>query len=68
DRAMATGIGCGFTSQDALAKARDTAAFNLRTVTGQANYRVSYQVLRNVPDPSQVCVEVRAQATPEELR
>jgi len=68
DRALATGIGCGFNPKDAEAKAQETAAFNLRRLTGEAHYRIEFTRLRDVPDPRQACVELQARAIPYRLR
>ncbi len=60
--ASATGVGCGGTKAEALGEARRTALFNLRGVTGNANYRVRYALLRELPRPGTICVEVEARA------
>ena len=62
DAASATGIGCGGTKAEALGEARRTAQFNLRGVTGNANYRIRYSVLRELPRPDTICLEVEARA------
>ena len=62
DMASATGIGCGATEKEALADARKTAHFNLREVTGNANYKIRFKLLREVPKPGRICVEVKASA------
>jgi hypothetical protein len=68
DRALATGIGCGFTLQEAERRAQETASFNLRRLTGDARYRVEFTRLREVPDPHRACVELEARAIPPRLR
>lgn len=68
DRASATGIGCAATAGDAVAKARDIAQFNLRTLTGAGRYRVQYRTLREVHQPGQACWEVEAKAVPLTVR
>ena len=62
DQASATGIGCGGTEKEALAEARNTASFNLRGVTGNSNYRIRFQLLREIPKEHKICVEVKATA------
>jgi hypothetical protein len=62
DHASATGIGCGGTEQDALMEARNTARFNLRGVTGNGNYKIRYELLREIPEGTKLCVEVKATA------
>lgn len=68
NRAWATGIGCGGTEEDAIANARKIAQFNLRGLTGAAQYRVDYRVLRRVEGESQACVEVEARAVALRMR
>lgn len=62
DHASATGIGCGGTEKEALMEARNTARFNLRGVSGNANYKIRYQLLREIPEDGKICVEVNATA------
>jgi hypothetical protein len=62
--ALATGIGCGGTRQDALTSAQRVAQFNLRSLTGEARYLVEFAVLRELPEPQRYCVEVSARAVP----
>ena len=40
DRALATGIGCAFTVNEAEQRAGEVATFNLRRMTGDARYRI----------------------------
>lgn len=68
DRALATGIGCGFTLKDAEARAQEVSSFNLRRMTGNARYHIEFTRLREVPDPKQACVELQARAIPPRLR
>ncbi len=68
DRAWATGIGCGGSEGEAIAKAQDIAQFNLRSLTGASQYRVQYRVLRQMPQPGQACWEVEAKAVPLRMR
>jgi hypothetical protein len=67
DRAIATGIGCGFTMNDAEQSARETARFNLRRLTGDARYRVQFVRLKETVEASKVCIELQAQAIPPRL-
>ena len=62
--ALATGVGCGGTQDEALINARRIAKFNLRSLTGPARYSVSFKTLRTIPDEKETCVEVSARATP----
>ena len=62
--ALATGVGCGPTLQEALINARRIAKFNLRSLTGAARYSVSFESLREIPDEKETCVEVSARASP----
>lgn len=62
DHASATGIGCGGTEKEALMEARNTARFNLRGVSGSGNYKIRYQLLREIPENGKFCVEVKATA------
>ncbi len=57
---VATGIGCGGSEKEALTDARRTAHYNLRGVTGNADYKIRFTVLREVPKPGRICVEVEA--------
>jgi hypothetical protein len=68
DHALATGIGCGATLKEAEQKARETAQFNLRRVTGDARYRVEFTRVREVPEPQQACLEMEARAIPTPAR
>ena len=61
--AAATGKGCGETENEALANARATAQYNLRTVLGAGTYKVDFTILRpEVPGNKRFCVEVEARA------
>ena len=62
DRASATGIGCGGTEKDALLAAQNTAKFNLRGVTGNGNYKIRFDLVREMPEDMRFCVEVKATA------
>ncbi len=62
--ARATGIACGDSEKDALQKAKKTAHYNLRGITGNANYAVLFSLPREVPEEGPFCVEVEAQAIP----
>ena len=62
--ASATGIACGDSEKDALKKARKTAHYNLRGITGNAKYAVLFSLPREVPEEGRFCVEVKAQAIP----
>jgi hypothetical protein len=68
DRALATGIGCGFTMHEAEAAAEEVAQFNLRRLTGEARYRVEFTRLREIPDTQKACIELQARAVPPRLR
>ena len=67
DRAVATGIGCGFTFGEAEQAARDTSSFNLRRVTGSTRYRIEFSRLSETVQSNKVCVEVQAKAVPPRL-
>ena len=67
DRAIATGIGCGFTVGEAEQYARDTSSFNLRRLTGSARYRIEFSRLNETVQPNKVCVELQARAVPPRL-
>ena len=61
--AAATGEGCGFTDKDALEAARKVAHYNLRSMTGNADYKVEFRMLRQtVAERDRICVEVEARA------
>ncbi|MBI3993363.1 MAG: hypothetical protein HY342_08815 [Candidatus Lambdaproteobacteria bacterium] len=61
--ASATGEGCGFTDKEALEAARKVAHYNLRSMTGNADYKVEFRVLRQtVAERDRTCVEVEALA------
>lgn len=60
--ARVTGTGCAGSERDAQVEAKDTALYNLRSVTGNADYRVHYRVLRIYPDEGRICVDVEATA------
>lgn len=62
DHASATGIGCGGTERDASLEARRTARFNLRGVTGNANYKIRFTHVRDIPRAGLFCMEVKATA------
>ncbi len=68
DRALATGIGCGFTLKDAETRAQEVSSYNLRRLTGSARYAIEFTRLREVPDPHQACIELQARAIPTRLR
>ena len=68
DRALATGIGCAFTVNEAEQRAGEVATFNLRRMTGDARYRIEISRLRETSEANQVCVEVQAQAIPPRFR
>jgi hypothetical protein len=60
--ARVTGTGCSGTEGGAQVEARDTALYNLRSVTGNADYQVRYRVLRIYPDDGRICADVEATA------
>ena len=60
--ARVTGTGCSGTESGAQVEARDTAHYNLRSVTGNADYRVRYRVLRIYPDGDRICADIEATA------
>lgn len=60
--ARVTGTGCSGTEGGAQVEARDTALYNLRSVTGNANYQVRYRVLRIYPAGNRICADVEATA------
>lgn len=61
-QAGATGIGCAVTLKDAAAEARRTARFNLRGITGNANYNIRFSNPRELSRSEGICVEVNARA------
>lgn len=62
DHASATGMGCGGTGKEALLQARNTAKFNLRGVTGNGNYKIRFDLLKETSKEDRICVEVKATA------
>lgn len=67
-RASVTGRGCGGTAKEAVAAARQDAAYNLRSVTGPARYEIAYTMLDQTVAGGQICVETEATATPSRRR
>ena len=61
-RAGATGIGCAATPKGAEAEARRTARFNLRGITGNADYNIRFSSPRELSQSEGICVEVNARA------
>jgi hypothetical protein len=68
DRALATGVGCASTENEAEQRAREVSTFNLRRVTGNARYRIEFSRVRETSEPNRVCVELQAQAIPPRFR
>ncbi|MEE8394973.1 MAG: hypothetical protein V3S29_02890 [bacterium] len=67
-RASVTGRGCGGTPKEAVAAARQDAAYNLRSVTGPARYEIAYTMLDKTVAGGQICVETEATAAPTRRR
>ncbi len=61
-QAGATGIGCAATPKGAEAEARRTARFNLRGITGNADYNIRFSAPRELSQSEGICVEVNARA------
>jgi len=64
--ARAIGRGCDSTKGDALEMARRVALYNLRSVTGQARYTVTYRITNFIPSAPEAqdyyCYEVEAES------
>ena len=58
----ATGTACADNKKDAYRSARETAKFNLRTLTGSANYLVDFEILSLEHRQGMICLEVLAKA------
>lgn len=64
DRAEATGRGCGPSRQDAIKTALRVARFNLRSLTGNARYKVDSRIIKEEAGQEIYCVEMAARAKP----
>ena len=66
--ARANGKGCASSKGDALEKARRSAWYNLRSVTGQGRYTVKYRIIDFIPSAPDAqnyfCYEVEAESMP----